>query len=91
MIHARDNGETFGIAVAEFSSKNKPIICTKMVDLAHINLLGDKAILYTNETDLNNILTNFNPEIEKHKDWNAYKDYTPEKVIKIFKEVYLDS
>jgi hypothetical protein len=90
MIHGRDNGETFGISIAEFSTKNKPVICTKMGDLAHINLLGDKAILYTNENDLNNILINFNPEIEKHKDWNAYSDYTPEKVMSKFKEIYLD-
>ena len=26
MIHARYDGETFGLAVAEFSSANKPII-----------------------------------------------------------------
>ena len=26
MIHARSNGETFGLAIAEFSLKNKPVI-----------------------------------------------------------------
>ena len=30
-----------------------------------------------------------NPEIESKKDWNAYKDYTPEKVMKIFDNSFL--
>ena len=29
MIHARDDGETFGLSIAEFSSMNKPIITYK--------------------------------------------------------------
>jgi hypothetical protein len=34
MIHARNDGETFGLAVAEFSVKNKPVI-TWAPDFAH--------------------------------------------------------
>ena len=44
---------------------------------------------YTNETDLTQILLNFNSELEQKKDWNAYSEYTPEKVMNIFKKVYL--
>ncbi len=29
MLHARDDGETFGLSIAEFSSMNKPIITFK--------------------------------------------------------------
>ena len=90
MLWARQDGETFGIAIGEFSSKNKPIIAMKIGDLAHVNLLGDKAIWYNNANSLSSILLNFNPEIERKKDWNAYKFFTPENVIQIFKNVYLN-
>ena len=50
----------------------------------------EKAFWYTNETDLTEILLNFNPEVESKKDWNAYKEYTPENVMKIFKKTFLD-
>lgn len=92
MIWGRKNGETFGIAIGEFSTFNKPVISTIFCggDLGHVYLLGKKALWYTNETDLTQILLNFNPELEQKKDWNAYSEYTPEKVMNIFKKVYLD-
>jgi hypothetical protein len=89
MLWARKDGETFGISIGEFSSKNKPIIATKSGYLAHVHLLGDKAIWYHDTYSLTNILLNFNPEVEKIKDWNAYKNYTPEKVMEVFKNIYL--
>jgi len=36
MIHARQMGETFGLSIAEFSIKNKPIITGNCGDLEHI-------------------------------------------------------
>lgn len=89
MLWARRDGETFGISVGEFSSKNKPVIAMKIGDLAHANILKDKAFWYSNSHDLYDILINFNPKIEQNKDWNAYNDYKPEKVMEIFKKVYL--
>jgi len=90
MLWARKDGETFGIAIGEFSSKNKPVIAMKIGDLSHVELLQDKAMWYKDERSLYCILLNFNPENEKNMDWNAYSDYTPEKVMEIFKTVYLD-
>jgi len=92
MLWARQSGETFGIAIGEFSTLNKPIICTQVGcwDLGHVHLLGNKAIWYTNVYDLTQILLNFNPEIESKKDWNAYREFTPSKVMAIFKKIYLD-
>ena len=89
MLWARRDGETFGLAIAEFSIKNKPVIATKIGDLAHVYLLGNKGIWYHNIPELKNILLNFNPEIENNKDWNAYKQYTPENVMKIFQNIFL--
>ncbi len=90
MIWGRNIGETFGIAIGEFSSMNKPVIAMKIGDLNHYYTLGDKGIWYNNKDDLYEILTTFDPNKERDKDWNAYKDYTPEKVMEIFKKVFLD-
>ena len=90
MLWARLDGEVMSMSMGEFSTLNKPIICKDIGrDRGHVHLLKDKAIWYNNEKDLTDILLNFNPEIESKKDWNAYKDYTPEKVMKIFDDVFL--
>ena len=93
MIHARNEGESFGLSCGEFSIRNKPVITWNgSRERSHIEILGDKGIYYNNEGDLYEIMSNFwkqliTPGISQ--DWNAYKDYTPEKVMKIFNEVYL--
>uniref|UniRef100_A0A6C0BS65 Glycosyl transferase family 1 domain-containing protein n=1 Tax=viral metagenome TaxID=1070528 RepID=A0A6C0BS65_9ZZZZ len=87
MIHARKGGETFGLACAEFSILNKPIITAMCGEKAHIDILGSKGIYYNNEKELYNIFTNFqiNPDI----DYNCYKEFSPEKVMQIFDKLYL--
>lgn len=88
MIHACSMGETFGLAIAEFSSCNKPVFATKFGNtMAHVELLGSKGIWYSKNT-LMELLMNFIPD--PLEDYNAYKDYSPEKVMTIFKEVFLD-
>jgi hypothetical protein len=89
MLWARNTGETFGLAMGEFSIKNKPIFCTKMGQLAHTHILGDKAFWY-NEDTLKQMILDFNKDEESKKDWNCYKEYTPENVMKKFKEVFID-
>jgi hypothetical protein len=90
MLWARRAGETFGIAIGEFSTLNKPIIATKKCDdKCHVDILKNRAFWYSNEKELIKILLNFNQQIECKKDWNSYKRHTPEKVISIFKEIYL--
>lgn len=95
MIHARTKGETFGLAVGEFSIKNKPIITyTPSLDRAHELILKDNAFYFKNKIDLElifrNIDTHFSKENLSH-DWNMYRDYTPEKVMEKFKTVFLDA
>ena len=85
MIHARFMGETFGLSIAEFSSKNKPIITCYCGDLEHIKILGDKAIIYNSKELLINIFKNIKNILESREDWNAYKLYTPEYVMNLFK------
>ena len=88
MIWGRTEGETFGLAIAEFSIRNKPVFCCKSGDLAHIDKLGDKAIIY-DENTIESMLTHFDREDSKNKDWNAYRDYSPEKVMEIFNNVFI--
>lgn len=89
MLWARADGEVMSIAMGEFSILNKPIICMNVGYPGHVHLLGDKAIWYNDLPSLCNIILNFLPETEKQKDWNAYKEYTPENVMRIFQQVYL--
>lgn len=90
MIWARYVGETFGLSIGEFSSKNKPVICKDHCeDNEHTRILGDKCILYTKDT-LYGIFKTFDRDEVKKKDWNAYRDYTPEKIIRKFKQLCID-
>ena len=89
MIWGRTDGETFGLSIAEFSIRNKPVFATACGDIAHVEILKYKGIWY-NQTNLQSLLLSFNKEDAKQKDWNAYRDYEPEKVMKIFKQVFID-
>lgn len=89
MLWARTGGETFGLAIAEFSIRNKPIFATVCGDIAHVEILKDKGIWY-NQNNLKSLLTSFHKDGAKNMDWNAYRDYEPEKVMKIFKQIFID-
>jgi len=91
MIHARSDGETFGLSIAEFSIKNKPIITCPCGDLEHILLLGDKALTYKDKDSLINIFNNIKQLINKYDDWNCYKEFTPEKVMNLFNNIVFDN
>lgn len=95
MIHARSQGETFGLSIAEFSSKNKPIICwkhdgppNKNEDLHHIRVLREHGVYYKDEEDLYKILINFSKD--KYSTINYSNIFTPEKVMKEFKTKLID-
>jgi len=89
MIHAREMGEVFSCSMGEFAIRNKPIFCTESGELGHRHLMGDRAFWYT-ESTLRTMMTSFDKTVESQKDWNTYKDYTPEKVMAIFKKVFID-
>jgi glycosyltransferase involved in cell wall biosynthesis len=85
MIHARQQGETFGLSIAEFSVLNKPIITyANSREKEHIEILGEKAILYKSETELMDIFININRHLNSRKEWNAYRNYSPDKVMELF-------
>lgn len=92
MIHARKQGESFGLACGEFSSRNKPVITWGgSPEKSHLSILGNKAIIYFNQNDLKSILTD--SFVLNHPTpadgWNAYEDYTPEKIMPVFQKEFL--
>lgn len=62
MIHARKRGETFGLAVAEFSVLGKPILTwAGSPERAHLEMLGEGNSLYGDARDLEKFLLRFQP------------------------------
>jgi hypothetical protein len=96
MLHARQDGETFGLSVGEFSIMNKPIITSnKHGEQFHVKVLGNKGIYYSNEVELQRIILRFRSiHSERGKqlegsDWNAYQSFYPEPVMDTFYNVFL--
>jgi hypothetical protein len=86
-LHAREIGESFGLTCGEFSIKNKPVITWNgSFERNHIDILGEKALLYNNYEDLMSLLLTFDKS--KFTDWNCYRDYLPEPVMDKFIKLY---
>jgi hypothetical protein len=89
MLHARQRGESFGLAIAEFSLRNKPVVCWKGgTDQAHVQMLGENAYYYQNKEQLKTILNTF--KLDKSRRCDMYKKYNPEAVMQQFKEVFIE-
>jgi hypothetical protein len=89
MVWGRQGGECFGLAIGEFSSKNKPIIATKMCDdTAHVHFLGNKGIWYNSNKELFKILMTFRKD--NTKNYDGYGQFTPENVMDIFGKEFIE-
>ena len=89
MIHARHEGESFGLTCGEFSTKNKAVITWfGSRERTNISILGEKGIYYDNKDQLLEIFLNF--KRQEGKDWNAYREYIPSVIMETFKKIYLD-
>lgn len=95
MLHARDIGETFGLAIAEFSIRNKPIITQqagKRYSDFHIKILKEKGYYYNNEATVVRKISHFVENgVPKDVDFNCYREFTPENVMHTFKKLFLDA
>lgn len=97
-LHARDYGETFGLSVLEFASKNKQIISYDNEDLQNTHPLGgrnhflylkDNCFKYKNKRDLYEILIN----ISKNNYFDTFylnNLFSPKNVMEKFKEIFLN-
>lgn len=85
-------GHSFGLAMGEFSVNNKPIIAFKSPHLwntAHLDILGDKGLYFTNKTEFSNLLINFDRTKYQKMDMNCYREFSPENIMKKFHQVFL--
>jgi hypothetical protein len=84
MIHVSGAGETFGLAIAEFSIKNRPVITCPCGNMEHVSILQEKGIYYTSKESLLAIFRNIRTIISSRSDWNAYRAFSPENVMAHF-------
>lgn len=88
MIHAREMGESFGLAMMEFLFHNKPVLAWEDgVDKNHVRTLQPFDLLY-DEDDVEQRMIDL---VDRPKqDYTvAAAPFTPEKVMSKFKEVFL--
>ena len=93
MIHAQRLGESFGLACGEFSSRQKPVITFGgSYGRSHIEILGDKALLYNNKPELVLILLSLSKQFIGAQTWDSYSEqFAPGPVMEKFKRVFLDA
>lgn len=87
MINGRELGETFGLANAEFLFHNKPVLAWEEGnDRNHIRMLQPFGTLYNKDNVLDMIQELDRPSRNYAA---AVAEYTPEKVMRKFEEVFL--
>jgi hypothetical protein len=90
MLHARWHGETFGLAVGEFAVLGKPVITfSESREKAHLEMLGNQALLYRNAGELAEILRGFHPHKTLGTEYETYAD--PKVVMELFQKKFLDN
>lgn len=93
MLHARTRGETFGLAVGEFSARNKPVFTwTGSKELSHVDILGSHGLYYSYEKDLYVMMNSFADTIKDQRGrmWDVYSErFSPERVMDKFKQVFM--
>lgn len=96
LLHARKEGETFGLAVADFATQNKPVLTANIsfpganTASAHWRALGGKGLYYWDKASLIELLLNFDRADAATRDWRAYSEYNPADVMRQFQDVFLD-
>lgn len=93
MLHARQRGESFGLACGEFSVRNKPVLTySKSGERNHIDVLADKAQLYGGPRSLLALLLGFDREKSALQQWDCYSQrFSPEMVMAAFKTHLIDT
>ena len=89
MLHARWHGETFGLAVGEFAVLGKPVITfSESREKAHLEMLGNQALLYRNAGELAGILKGFCPHKAHGTEYEMFAD--PKTVMSLFQKKFLE-
>ena len=85
MVYGRKNLETFGLAPAEFSYCNKPIILhkTEHTNGFHMKVLK-RTLQYATFPELTTLLLNFDRKAMQAENWYFYAQFSPREVMKTF-------
>lgn len=86
MLHARRRGETFGLAVGEFSLGGKPVLTYgRSKEQAHLKALGDSGQIYRNADELYETIARFDKSSPSAKD-TYLRLFSPQSVMKRFED-----
>jgi hypothetical protein len=89
MIHARSDGESFGLAICEGLLHNKPVFCFNGGrDKNHVHLLKDSGLLYNDEKELHDMLLNVKSYTGNYS--KLVEQFNPNTVMEKFKKVFLN-
>jgi len=88
LLHARWHGETFGLAVGEFAVLGKPVITFGgSRERAHLEMLGNRGLTYSNAEELRRRLKKFEPGDVWGTGYESWADAS--RVMTIFREKFL--
>ena len=89
MLHGRELGESFGLAISEFLFHNKPVLAwSGGFDKNHVHMLQRTGLLYDDEKQLREKLLS----IRDYKNGNyaaIVESFTPSNVMRKFQQVFL--
>ena len=93
MLHARMDGETFGLAVAEFSLRNKPVLTYDGIlpgyARAHLGILQDRGLYYKDLSTLQALISSLVKNGIPTRDFNAYANYSRANILPKFERVFI--
>ena len=90
MLHARKDGETFGLACAEFAAAGRPVLTwAHSKDRNHIEELGELAVAYEDADDLVEKILSADSLLSRSASTSGYLRYGPDEVMERFCDVFL--
>lgn len=89
-------GHSFGLSLGEFAVHNRPALIyskpnNSFWNDAHLKIVGQNGLLFQTEQQFIDLITNFNKVDYQQKDNNYYRNYNPEKIMNIFKTLFLNN
>jgi hypothetical protein len=91
MLHARLQGESFGLACGEFSVRNRPVLAwAGSKHRHHLQVLGERALVYDSAEALLAHLLALPQRLAEPRDWDCYSArFDAQAVMQQFDEVFI--
>jgi len=91
MIHARSDGESFGLSIGEFLYHNKPVISFGSGrDKNNVQLLSSSGLIFYNQYQLLELIFKLKYKLLNKNYRKLVKQFSPENVMFKFNEVFLN-